>query len=522
MRISNLFLPTLKEAPEAEAKSYQLMLRAALITKMTPGFYNYLPLGVKVLKRIEEIIREEVEKDFQEVLFSTFSNVDNYGYAFFNMLKEKVRSYKDLPLKFYQINTRYKDEQKPKHGLLKSKEFRIKEAYSFHSRLEELDETFYNMHKAYQRIFERCSLNYKEIKDDDCISFIVESDLGDFETVYCSNCGYQENLERVPTCYFDLEKEEQMKDIKKVKTPGIKTIEELVNFFREDSKKIAKTLIYKADDKVIAVMVRGDRDVSESKVKDYLNCISLELADEDIVKKATGAEVGFAGPIGINVDMLLVDYEVKNTKNMIVGANQTGYHIINVNYGRDFEGILGDFRKFTPYDKCPVCGFDVSIKKGIEVGRIVKLKDKYSKKMSINFVDNDGKEKSIVIGYYYININKLLSSIVEQNNDEKGIIWPISVSPYKVIIIPVNIKDSLQMEISEEIYKNLKDMGVEVLIDDRNERAGVKFNDADLIGIPMRIIVGKKINEGVLEFKFRNSSEVEEVEIEKIYDKIKF
>jgi len=269
-------------------------------------------------------------------------------------------------------------------------------------------------------------------------------------------------------------------------------------------------------------MVRGDRDVSELKVKDYLNCISLELADEDIVKKATGAEVGFAGPIGINVNMLLVDYEVKNTKNMIVGANQTGYHIINVNYGRDFEGILGDFRKFTPYDKCPVCGFDVSIKKGIEVGRIVKLKDKYSKKMSINFVDNDGKEKSIVIGYYYININKLLSSIVEQNNDEKGIIWPISVSPYKVIIIPVNIKDSLQMEISEEIYKNLKDMGVEVLIDDRNERAGVKFNDADLIGIPMRIIVGKKINEGVLEFKFRNSSEVEEVEIEKIYDKIKF
>ena len=310
-------------------------------------------------------------------------------------------------------------------------------------------------------------------------------------------------------------KNKNFKELNKVETPNSKTIEELVKFFNTDEKKFAKTILFNADGKIVAVMVRGDREINEVKVSNAIGEVTnLELASSEDVKVATGAVVGFAGPIGIKVDMLLVDEEVANMYNFIVGANETGYHIENVNYGRDFEGTIGDFRNVTEGEKCPICGEKITIARGTEVGHIFKLGTKYSEAMNANFIDEDGKEKPFIMGCYGIGVTRTMASIIEQHHDENGIIWPLSVAPYHVSVIPVNVKDEEQIKVANKLYEELISMGVEALLDDRNERAGVKFKDSELMGIPMRVTVGKKIGDGEVEFKLRDG----EMEVIKISD----
>jgi prolyl-tRNA synthetase len=559
MKVSKLFMPTLREVPaEAEVASQQLMLRAGLMRKLASGVYNFLPLGLRVLRKVEEIVREEMNREgAQEILCSAllpselwkesgrwdvmgpemfrlkdrnereFCLGPTHEEVFTDIVRNEIKSYKDLPINLYQIQTKYRDERRPRFGVMRSREFVMKDAYSFDTTWEGLDESFDNMHRAYCKVFDRCNLDYSTVEADSgamggtgSMEFMVKSEIGEDEIVFCSECDYAANIEKASTKKIEAERKEEMQEVKKVETPDVKTIDDLIAFFNTTPDKFVKTLIFKADDKVVGVMVRGDRAANDTKVINHLKAIDLEMADNETVKKATGAEVGFAGPVGIKVDELLIDYEVVNIENAIVGANETGYHLINVNFDRDFKGTVGDFRNIVEGDKCPKCNAPVTINRGIEVGHIFKLGTKYSDALHATFIDEKGEDKSIIMGCYGIGVNRTVAAIIEQNNDEKGIIWPLSVAPYHVIVVPVVMKDEVQVKTAQEIYDKLTSMGIEVLIDDRDERAGVKFNDADLIGTPIRITVGKKLKDGMVEFKLRREQESRDIKIEDIYEEV--
>lgn len=560
MKMSKMLISTLREVPaEAEVESHKLMLRAGLMRKMAAGVYNYMPLGLRVVKKVEEIIREEMnEAGAQEFLGSALipselwkesGRWDVYGPELFRLkdrnerefclgptheevftdiARNEIKSYKQLPLNLYQIQTKYRDEMRPRFGVMRSREFIMKDAYSFDKDEAGLDEAYNKMHYAYVNIFTRCGLEAKCVEADsgaiggsNSAEFMIKSEVGEDDVVFCSLCDYAANIEKA-TSTPELEEKSEAKDLAKIETPNSRTIEELVTFFNCSEKNFAKTLIFKVDGKVVAVMVRGDRQVNETKVKNALGgAVDFEMADEEVVKNATGAAIGFAGPIGIKVDELLVDIEVANMYNFVVGANETGYHIINVNYGRDFEGKVGDYRNIAEGEKCPHCGAKIAISRGTEVGHIFKLGTKYSEAMNATFIDENGEPKPFVMGCYGIGVTRTVAAIIEQNNDENGIIWPMSVAPYQIVIIPVNIKDENQMRVAEELYSNLKKLGIDVLMDDRNERAGVKFKDADLLGIPMRVTVGKKINEGQVEFKLRREEEIQVINIDNVLDTVK-
>ncbi|MBC8060589.1 MAG: proline--tRNA ligase, partial [Clostridiaceae bacterium] len=350
--------------------------------------------------------------------------------------------------------------------------------------------------------------------------FMVKSEIGEDEVVFCSACTYAANLEKAPTTADKNEKEDK-KELRKIETPHARTINELMKFFNTTSQKFAKTLIYVADGKTVAVVIRGDREANETKIINAIGgAVEFEMAPAEIVRTVTFSEVGFAGPIGIKCDFVLVDNEILEMFNFIIGANTTGFHYENVNYGRDFIGEVGDFRNVVEGDKCPRCGGLLNIARGIEVGHIFKLGTKYSEAMGANFVDEDGGSKPLIMGCYGIGVNRTMASIIEQHHDENGIIWPLAIAPYGVVIIPAVIKNEEQVKLAEEIYSKLIAKGIEVLLDDRNERTGVKFKDVDLIGIPMRITVGKKITEGKVEFKLRDRQELEDVDIEIIVARV--
>lgn len=553
MKMSNMLISTLREVPaEAEIDSHKLMLRAGMIRKMAAGVYNYMPLGLRVLKKIEDIVREEMNTaGAQEFLASAIipaelwqesGRWDAYGAEMFRLkdrgerdfclgptheevftdiARNEIKSYKQLPLNLYQIQTKYRDERRPRFGVMRSREFVMKDAYSFDKDQEGLDLAYDKMHDAYVKIFNRCGLDAKCVAADsgaiggsNSAEFMVKSEVGEDDVVFCSECDYAANIEKASSP-AEREEKQDLRELNKIETPNARSIEELVKFFNTDEKKFAKTILFNADGKIVAVMVRGDREINEVKISNAIGeVMNLELANSEEVKAATGAEVGFAGPIGIKVDMLLVDEEVSNMYNFIVGANETGYHYENVNYGRDFEGKIGDFRNVTEGQKCPVCGGKVTIARGTEVGHIFKLGTKYSEAMNAKFIDEDGKEKPFIMGCYGIGVTRTMASIIEQHHDENGIVWPLSVAPYHVSVIPVNVKDEEQIRIANELYEELINMGIEAILDDRNERAGVKFKDSELMGIPMRVTVGKKINDGEVEFKLRDS----EMEIIKISD----
>lgn len=547
MYLSKMFLPTLREVPaEAETISNKLMLRAGLICKMASGIYSFLPLGLRVLKKLEQVVREEMDKvGAQELLMPSLlpaeiyresGRWDVYGPDMFRLrdrsdrefclgptheevftwaVRNELRSYRSLPVILYQIQTKYRDEIRPRFGVMRSREFIMKDAYSFDRDEEGLDISYRKMEEAYRRIFERLGLEYKVVEADsgamggsDSQEFMVISDTGEDGIAYCASCGYGANEEKAECLPPKTDEDSAPDTIKKIHTPNIHTINELECFLGCEAKKMAKTLIYKADGKPVAAMVRGDRELNEVKLKNALGCTKLEMADAETVRAVTNAEVGFAGPVGLKI-RLIADHEVAAGKNMITGANETDYHLMNVNMGRDFNAEVHDIRSITESDACPQCGGKITLARGIEVGHIFRLGTRYSEILSCNYNDEEGNEKPMVMGCYGIGINRTMAAVIEQHHDDNGIIWPMEVAPYKVIIVPVNVLDEKVMAISGDMYKRLTEAGVEVILDDRNERAGVKFMDADLIGIPIRINVGRKAAEGIVEYKPRSGKAVE-------------
>ncbi len=560
MKMSNMLISTLREVPaEAEIESHKLMLRAGLMRKSAAGIYNYMPFGLKALKKVEEIIREEMNNaGAEELLCSAIipselwkesGRWDAYGAEMFRLtdrnsrefclgptheevftdiVRNTVKSYKQLPLNLYQIQTKYRDERRPRFGVMRSREFIMKDAYSFDVDQEGLDIAFNKMHNAYVNIFNRCGLDAKCVEADsgaiggsNSAEFMVKSEVGEDDIAFCTACDYAANMEKAKTTPEKAEKVDML-EIEKIATPTEKTIEEVSASLNVSTKDVVKTIILKADENTVAVLVRGDREVNETKVANAIGgALEIQMASDSLVRTVTSAEPGFAGPVGIKVDKLLVDEEVANMYNFVVGANETGYHLKNVNYGRDFEGTVGDFRNVVEGEKCPVCDNGVlTIARGTEVGHIFKLGTKYSEAMGANFIDENGKAKPFLMGCYGIGVTRTLASIIEQHNDENGIVWPMEVAPYQIVVVPVNAKNEEQMTAATEMYEKLKKMRFDVLLDDRNERAGVKFKDAELLGIPMRITVGRGITEGEVEFKLRTAAEAEVVKLDEIYTKI--
>lgn len=559
MKMSNMLVSTLREVPaEAEIDSHKLMLRAGMIRKMAAGIYNYMPIGLKVLKNIEEIVREEMNtagaKEFlasavlPAELWQESGRWDVYGDEMFRLkdrnnrdfclgptheevftdiARNEIKSYKQLPVNLYQIQTKYRDERRPRFGIMRSREFIMKDAYSFDKDQAGLDVSYDKMHDAYVKIFNRCGIDAKCVEADsgaiggaNSAEFMVKSEVGEDDVVFCSACDYAANIEKAEATPEKAEVEELL-EMEKVSTPDSRGIYEVSEFLKVSPKKTVKLLMFNVDGKIVGVVVRGDREVNEVKVANAAQASGdIIMASNEEYTKATNCEPGFGGPVGIKVDLLLVDEEVANMYNMILGANETGYHLKNVNYGRDFEGVVGDFRKIESGEKCPKCGSEVTIARGTEVGHIFKLGTKYSAAMNATFIDENGKNVPFVMGCYGIGVTRTMASIIEQHHDENGIIWPLSVAPYHVSVIPVNIKDEAQMKIANKLYDELRKIGVDAILDDRNERPGVKFKDSELIGIPMRVTVGKKITDGEVEFKLRDG-EMEVIKIEDVLEKVK-
>jgi prolyl-tRNA synthetase len=554
MRMSKLLMPTLREVPaEAEITSHKLMLRAGMIRRLAAGIYSYLPLGLKTLQKVEQIVREEMDNaGAQELLMAALLPAEAYqasgrwevfGPSMFKLkdrndrdfclgptheelftqtVIDNVKSYKEYPMTLYQIQTKYRDEGRPRFGLMRGREFVMKDAYSFDLTEEGLDESYKKMYDAYCRIFKRLGLDFTIVDADSGAmggsgsqEFMVKSEVGEDGIAYCDDCGYAANYEKAECIPQEKPSESGDADMEKIHTPNVHTIDELVEFMNAKAYNFAKTIIYKADDKYVAAMVRGDREVNEVKLKNLVGCADdLELAEPFMVREITKAEVGFAGPVGLDIPVY-ADKEVAMMKNFIVGANETDMHYKNVNINKDFTPTLvADIRVIEDGDVCPKCGKPIKTAQGIEVGHIFKLGTKYSDALGLTYLDEDGKSKTVVMGCYGIGVTRCLAAAIEQNNDENGIIWPVSIAPYQAMVIPVNSKIEEQVKEAERIYEELKAQGIEVLLDDRNERAGVKFKDADLIGIPVRIVVGKKCGEGIVEYKERRAEKAVEKNVD--------
>ena len=548
MKASRMLIATLKEAPgEAIISSHILLIRAGMIRKLVSGVYNYLPLGLRTLNKIENIIREEMDNaGSQEILSSAIQPKElweesgrwqKYGpelmrfkdrherefclgptheEIFTDLVRTEIKSRKNLPLSLYQIQTKYRDELRPRFGLMRGREFIMKDAYSFDVDTLGLDESYATMHQAYCNIFTRLGLDYKIVLADTGAiggtgshQFMAISEVGESNIIYC-DCGYaadEEKAECKPTEYNNQEKE---LEVSKVSTPSQKSIEEISVFLNVSKKQVVKSLVYRdyANDEFVVVLVRGDREVNEIKVVNALNIAEHEIAlatYDDI--KSIGSIEGFVGPVGLSNIKVLVDEEVTMMKNFVVGANEKDFHLVNVNYGRDFSGLVGMFRKATAGDLCPVCGKPLSMERGIEVGQIFKLGTKYSEPMGCTYQDEQGKAVPMVMGCYGIGVTRTLSSIIEQYHDEYGITWPLNVAPYHAVVVPINYKDETMKDAAEKIYESLKSKGVEVILDDRDAKPGFKFKDWELIGIPYIITVGRRATEEICEFKTRSTME---------------
>lgn len=549
MRLSGLLMPTLRETPaEAEILSHRLMLRAGLIRKLAAGVYSYMPMGLRALKKVENIVREEMDRaGANELLMSALLPAEAYmasgrwdvfGPEMFRLhdrhdrdfclgptheeifaetVKGAVRSYKQLPLTLYQIQTKYRDERRPRFGVLRSREFIMKDAYSFDLTEEGLDVSYKKMYDAYCRIFDRMGLDYVVVDADSGAmggsgsqEFMVKSEVGEDVIAHCEACGYTANEEKAECVPDSFEFAENDKPMEKKDTPEAHTIEQLVNFLGVDARNFAKTIIYKIDGKYVAAMVRGDREVNEVKLKNLVGGVDIELAEPFAVREITHAEVGFAGPIGLEIPVY-ADHEVMKMHSMVIGANETDKHFINVEPCRDFTpDKVADLRVAVDGDICPRCGKRIDTFHGIEVGHIFKLGTKYAKALGVSFPTESGEERTAIMGSYGIGINRCIAAAIEQNSDENGIVWPVSIAPYHVSVIPVNVKDETISALAEKIYAELLEKGIEAIIDDRDERPGVKFKDCDLTGIPLRITVGKKAGEGIVEYKVRGAEGFEE------------
>ena len=554
MRVSNLFFATQREVPaDAEIPSHKLMLRAGLIRKMSSGIYAYMPMGFKVYKNVEKVIREEMDRaGAQELImpallpaeaYQASGRWEKFGPEMFRMsdrggrpfclgptheepfteaVRDTFRSYKNLPVTLYQIQHKYRDEKRPRFGVIRSREFVMKDAYSFDVDEEGLDKSYKIMYDAYRRIFDRLGLDYTVVDADSGAmggsgsqEFMVKSPIGEDAICFCDACGYAANEEKA-TCKEGEADTAAELPIEKIQTPDAKTIEELVAFLNTTPDKFVKTILYNIDGKIVAAMVRGDRDINETKLGNIYDAMEMDLASFEDVERITGAKVGFAGPVGLKEKIeIVMDSEVALLKNFIVGACETDYHFKNVNVGRDFTpDIVKDIKNVKSGDLCPKCGKPLGMARGVEVGHIFKLGTKYSDSLGCIYLDKEGKEQSMVMGCYGIGVSRTIAAIIEQYNDEDGIKWPAIAAPYKVIVIPTNTKDETVMEVAEKLYNGYIDAGYETLIDDRNERPGVKFKDADLLGIPLRVTVGRRAGEGIVELKFRMDGAMSEATVE--------
>ncbi|GLX68346.1 proline--tRNA ligase [Paenibacillus glycanilyticus] len=560
MRQSQLLLPTLREAPsEAEAVSHQLMLRAGLIRQLAAGIYTYLPLGRRVLRRLETIIREEMDKTgAQEIwmpamqpadLWRQSGRYERYGpelvrlrdrhdrefalgptheEVITDLMRGEINSYRQLPSTLYQIQTKFRDEKRPRYGLLRGREFLMKDAYSFDESWEGLNTSYDKMYEAYHRIFSRCGLRFRPVEADagtiggegGTHEFMALADIGEDTIAACTHCQYAANLEKASYRFVELPLQNETSDIaelEKIYTPNARKIEELVQSLNIPSDHILKTLLFQADGKPVAVVVRGDHEVNEIKLAGLLKASELELVDQATAEQLTGAKLGFAGPIGLSIPVI-VDYAAAQVQSGLAGANETDFHWKNVRVGIHFQiALLGDIRNAVPGDGCPNCTEgQLQMYRGIEVGQVFKLGTKYSEAMNASFLDAEGVDKPIIMGCYGIGISRVMSAVVEQHYDEQGIRWPLELAPYQVHIVPVSAKDETQMKAAAELYGSLIAAGIEVLLDDRDERAGVKFKDSDLIGIPVRIVVGRQAAEGVLELKYRHEKEAQQLSSEEV------
>ncbi len=562
MKWTQTLIPTLKESPsEAEIDSHKLMIRAGLIRRITAGAYAYLPLGTLVLNKVINIVREEMNRAgaievflpalqplhlleesgrlavFGEDLI-TFK--DRHGKIsalgptheeiITDIVRNEVNSYRQLPMTFYQIQTKFRDETRPRFGVMRSKEFIMKDAYSFDADYEGLNKSYQLMYDAYCRLFTRCGLNYIIVEADSGAmggdvshEFMVPSPVGEDVLVLCPKCGYSANRERAEAAPIPTENPSALLATKEVATPGKHTIQDVSDFLKVSPSLMVKTMIYVANGQPIAVLLRGDHEVNESKLGKLLGQKEVALADHKTIEQVTGAPVGFAGPMGLKIK-IIADQAASVLRNFVAGANKADMHTLNVNPERDFKiDQVANLRFVAQGDRCAKCDHELEISHGIEIGHVFKLGTKYSDALKAVYLDASGKSTSMIMGCYGIGVNRIIASLIERSHDENGIIWPLSITPYHVAVIPINMNDAAIVQAANQIYAEMMGVpGIDVLMDDRDHRPGVKFKDADLIGAPIKIIIGKKFVETKeVEIKLRKSGEAFLVKLEEVKSKVK-
>lgn len=570
MKMSKLFVQTLREFPsDAEVVSHKMLVRAGYIRKLAQGVYNYLPLMWRVLRKVEKIVREEMDRAGAQELLMPFvqpkelweesGRWEVYGKELMRMkdrhnremclgptheeiitsiARDGLKSYKQLPVNLYQIQSKFRDEVRPRFGLLRGREFIMKDAYSFDIDEAGLDKEYNNMAQAYKRIFDRCGLETKMVQSDSGaiggsvsheFMVITDTDAGENDVFYCDGCDYSANSNHAVSNLPDAEVDGAKfgyNGAKVIDTPDTHSIEELCNFLHIPSTIILKTLVYIIDKEPVLALIRGDKEVEETKLMNAAGGIDIRIAtapeiEELMTNKGFNSARGFIGPKGMDGIKIIADNTVKDLKNFVVGINELDKHMVGANFGVDINvSEFVDIRLVEKGEFCPQCGAPLKVTRGIEVGNIFKLGTKYSKPMNAVYIDENGQTKPYVMGCYGIGISRTAAAAVEAHYDDFGIKWPVAIAPYHVIVVPVNINDETQMKVSEDIYNKLLEKGIEVVLDDRDERAGVKFKDADLIGFPYRVVVGKTISEGLVEFKERQTGELIKITPEEAVNKL--
>lgn len=556
MRYSEILIPTLKEVPaEAEVVSHQLMLRAGFIKKLTSGIYTYLPYGLAAIRRVETIVREEMNRaGAQELMMPMVQPADlwqesgryeKYGPELLrfkdrhdresclgptheevitDIARRHFHSYRDLPVNLYQIQTKFRDEIRPRFGLMRGREFIMKDAYSFDVSDEAAEVSYRKMYTAYNRIFERCGLEFRCVEADSGTiggsfshEFMVLAETGEDTIAVCNECSWAANLEKAKVTLPEDEAKPSQQELVKIETPGKRKVAAVCEFLQIEPKQLIKTLVYLADGEPVALLLRGDREAEEIKLKNYLGVNEIRLADDKEIFDATGVPSGYLGPVDIKI-RLLADQEVVSMANSAVGANEKNFHLQNVNIPRDFEvSDIADFRQLTVNDPCPECGESLRLVEGIEVGHIFKLGTAYSESMKAYFQDGDGNELPLVMGCYGIGVSRVVAAAIEQNHDDSGIIFPVPLAPYQLTVLNLGLSDPEVNEAAEKIYSDLTDAGLDVFLDDRDERPGVKFKDADLLGFPLRVTVGKRFKENAkVEVRTRRDGQTDEIAVQEL------
>ncbi len=547
MRFSQMLIPTLKETPaDAEVVSHQLMMRGGYIRKLASGIYSYLPLGLAAIRKVEQIVREELNlSGGQEVLLPMVQPADlwqesgrwhKYGAELLrftdrhqresclgptheevitDLIRNNIHSYRDLPLNLYQIQTKFRDEIRPRFGLMRGREFIMKDGYSFDATDKSAENTYKEMSEAYHRIFKRCGLKFRAVEADSgsiggsfSHEFMVLADTGEDTVVACRKCSYAANMEKAEGIAEQAPLQEEIMDLEKIETPGKRKVGPVCEFLKIEPRQLVKTLVYIADGEPVAVLVRGDHEVQEVKLQNLLQADEIRMADDKEVFDHTGVPTGYLGPLGLKI-RTVADLEVWKLNNFAIGANEKNHHLINANLDRDFKiKETADLRKVTDNDICPRCQGNLELTRGIEVGHIFKLGTTYSEVLNATFLDNEGQECPFIMGCYGIGVSRTVAAAIEQNHDEDGMIFPMPIAPFQVIILNLGIKDQVISQAAEDLYHSCQKQGIEVILDDRDERPGVKFKDADLIGIPLRLTVGKGFTkDGSVEIRQRSNGE---------------